>query len=53
MNELVWAKAKIRNILGLENYFMQMSDNKQKTEEMVKVLYNLESVKSLNCAEPY
>lgn len=46
-------KTKIRQIYGIGNHSIHISDTKEETEMMAELLYNVNSVKFLNFAMPY
>lgn len=48
---VVETKKKIRDIFGLENHSIHISDTQEETEAMVNLLYNNNSVSFLNFAE--
>ena len=51
--KVVEAKYKIRDIYGIENHSIHISDNQAETEMMAELLYNDYSVKFLNVAKPF
>lgn len=51
--EVIEAKKKIRELYGIENHSVHISDNQEETKLMTKLLYNSSSIDFLNCAIPY
>ena len=52
-DKVVEVKSKIRQIYGIDNHSIHISDNQAETEMMAELLYSENSVKFLNYAQPY
>ncbi len=50
---IVDIKAKIRDIFGIENHSIHISDNQQETIAMAEMLFNPNSVDVMNFAKPF
>ncbi|WP_022752765.1 hypothetical protein [Butyrivibrio fibrisolvens] len=53
LDDVVYAKTKIRNAFKLENHSIHISDNSQETQNMAQTLYNRENVKKINFNDLY
>lgn len=52
-DKVVPIKAKIRDIFGIDNHSIHISDTNQETIDMAEMLYNTNSVDFLNYAKPF
>ncbi len=53
LEKVIEIKGRIRKLFGIENHSLHISDNKEETDRMVDLLYNINSVDYLNNADPY
>ena len=53
LDDVISAKAKIRNIFELENHSIHISDSSEETRNMAQILYKRENVENINFNDLY